>query len=153
MNSPYSDPEDAPTPDDSSPTPSGGRPPKVIYFSASELYNINDRVTDGNTFVRDINLLNSAARRPSLALFGEPQFPSVIDKAAALLHSLAYHHLFADGNKRTAHAVVSQFLTQNGWSPTWTDAEQAAFILEVAQGKHEVEAVAVWLAAHTVKEP
>ncbi|MDX2137495.1 MAG: type II toxin-antitoxin system death-on-curing family toxin [Chloroflexota bacterium] len=121
----------------------------VRYLSASELYNINDLVTDGHTFVRDLHLLNSAARRPSISLFGEPQFPTIYDKAAALLESLAYHHLFADGNKRTALRAVVQFLTLNGYRPAWTETEQYDFILEVAQGKLGVEQIAAWLAAHT----
>ncbi len=53
----------------------------------------------------------SAAKRPALVLFGETQFPTLLDKAASVLHSLAYHHLFADGNKRTArlarHALLA----------------------------------------------
>jgi death on curing protein len=114
----------------------------VRYLSASEIYNINDAITEGHTFVRDINLLNSAARRPSLYLFGEPQFPTLVDKAAALLESLAYHHLFADGNKRTAAHALAQFLSLNGHRLTWDDATQYALILEIAQGKYDVAQIA-----------
>lgn len=117
----------------------------IYYLSASELYNINSEVTDGLTFVRDLNLLNSAARRPMLALFGEPQFPALVDKAAALMHSLAYHHLFADGNKRTARRAVDLFLQANRHRLNWDDATAQAYILEVAQGKHDAEAVALFL--------
>jgi death-on-curing protein len=120
----------------------------VRYLSASEIYHINDLVTDGHTFVRDLHLLNSAARRPSIALFGEAQFPTIYDKAAALLESLAYHHLFADGNKRTALRAVVQFLALNSYRPTWTEAEQYEFILEVAQGNRDVQQIAAWLARH-----
>lgn len=119
----------------------------VRYLSASDLYNINDGVTEGHTFVRDLHLLDSAARRPAIRIFGEPQFPTLIDKAAALMHSLAYHHLFADGNKRTAVLAVTQFLRMNALEPAWEADEQYAFVLEIAQGKHDVEAIAGWLAA------
>jgi death-on-curing protein len=121
----------------------------VRYLSASDLYNINDAITEGHTFVRDLHLLNSAARRPSIALFGEAQFPTLLDKAAALLHSLAYHHLFADGNKRTALRAVTQFLEMNGVQPTWSAQAQHDFLLEIAQGLHEIPAIAEWLAQHT----
>ena len=120
----------------------------VDYLSASDIYNINDTITDGHTFVRDLHLLDSAVRRPSISLFGEAQFPTLIDKAAALLHSLAYHHLFADANKRTAVMAVAQFLERNGLQVAWEEAEQRAFILEIAQGKHDVAAVAEWLGRH-----
>lgn len=118
------------------------------YLSASDIYNINDAITEGHTFVRDINLLNSAVRRPSLYLFGEPQFPTLVDKAAALLESLAYHHLFADGNKRTAAHALAQFLEINGYHLTWDEATKYALILEVAQGKHDVAQIAERLREH-----
>jgi death-on-curing protein len=124
----------------------------VRYLSASEIYNINDAITEGHTFVRDINLLNSAARRPSLYLFGEPQFPTMVDKAAALLESLAYHHLFADGNKRTAAHALAQFLTLNGHRLTWDDATQYALILEIAQGKYDVAQIAERLREHVAAQ-
>jgi death-on-curing protein len=119
----------------------------VRYLTASDLYAINDRVT-GAAFVRDLHLLNSAALRPTLVLFGQPQFPTLIDKAACYLHSLAYHHLFADGNKRTAAEAVALFLKRNGHEVTWDAFTAQAFILEVAQGVLDVERVAVGLAAH-----
>jgi death on curing protein len=119
---------------------------RVQYLSAAELFEINDEVTQGEGIVRDIHLLNSAARRPAIRLFGEEQFPTVIDKAAALLHSLAYHHLFIDGNKRTAMIAVTRFLDRNGYRVVWDAAAQQDFMLEVAQGQHEPPAIAEWLA-------
>ncbi len=115
---------------------------KIRTLSASDLYNLNSEITDGLTFVRDLHLLDSAARRPMLTLFGEEQFPTLIDKAASLLHSLAYHHLFADGNKRTALRATTLFLRINGCQLTWDQATEYALILEVAQGKYDVAQVA-----------
>lgn len=120
----------------------------IRYLTVEDLYNINFTVTGGDTFVRDIHLLESAVNRPALVLFGQPQFPTLLDKAAALLHSLAYHHLFADGNKRTAVFAVKDFLQLNGYTPTWDDTDAEQFVLEVAQHQHEVEQIAIWLDAH-----
>jgi death-on-curing protein len=117
----------------------------IRYLAASELYQINDEVTGGNALVRDIHLLNSAAVRPTIMLFGEEQFPTIIDKAASLLHSLTYHHLFADGNKRTALRAVTMFLDVNGYQLTWDDKTEYDFILEIAQGKYDVAEVAAQL--------
>ena len=114
----------------------------IRYLTASDLYNLNDEVTEGHTFVRDLHLLDSAARRPALTLFGEEQFPTLVDKAASLLHSVAYHHLFADGNKRTALRAVTLFLRVNGYQLTWDAATQYAFILEIAQGRYDVAQIA-----------
>ncbi len=118
----------------------------VVYLTASDIYNINDTITEGHTFVRDVHLLNSAVQRPKLVLFGEAQFPTLVDKAASLLHSLAYHHLFADANKRTAMYALIMFLEKNGYQLEWDAAGQYLFILEIAQGKHDVPAIATWLA-------
>ena len=102
--------------------------------------------------VRDRHLLHRAAARPMLVLFGEEVFPTLLDKAAALLHALAAHHLFYDGNKRTATAAAARFLEMNGWRPTWDDDSIYAFVLDVAQNKLDVPAIAAWLAAHTAEE-
>ncbi|MFF3393175.1 type II toxin-antitoxin system death-on-curing family toxin [Streptomyces sp. NPDC002669] len=64
--------------------------------------------------VRDAGLLESAAHRPSAAMFGEEAYPDLIDKAAALLQSLAINHPFFDGNKRTAWLSCVTFLAMNG---------------------------------------
>ena len=76
-------------------------------------------------------------------------FPTLLDKAAALLHSLAAHHLFFDGNKRTATAATERFLAQNGLRPTWDEPTIYAFVLSVAQNQVEIPQIAAWLAAHT----
>jgi death-on-curing protein len=120
----------------------------IRYLAASDLYNINDEVTGGHAFVRDIHLLNSAAARPTITLFGEEQFPTIADKAASLLHALTYHHLFADGNKRTALRGVTLFLEVNGYQLTWDDKTQYDFILEIAQGRYDVSEVAAQLEAY-----
>lgn len=124
----------------------------VRILSASDLYNINDEVMGGDTLVRDANLLYSAARRPFLIFFGEPQFPTIIDKAAALMHSLAYHHLFMDGNKRTALKAVTRFLAMNGYEVTWNSKVEYDYILEVAQGLHDVPEITEWLKQYVRKQ-
>lgn len=115
-------------------------------ITAHELMRLNEAVT-GDCQVRDIHLLNSAVRRPYIVLFGEPQFPTPLDKAAALLHSVAYHHLFVDGNKRTAVRAAQASLRRSGLDWDYDPQRDAAFVLEVAQGRHDVEAVSAWLAA------
>ncbi len=124
----------------------------IHYVSISDLYNINHAVTGGDTFVRDIHLLESAVNRPKTILFGQEQFPTVLEKAAALLHSLAYHHLFADGNKRTAHIALIYFIEENHCHLTWDDDTAYQFILHVAQGELTVEAVADALRPYVVCE-
>lgn len=123
----------------------------VVYLTVNDLYNINEQVVKGIPFVRDYYLLQSAARRPRIRIFGQPQFPTLLDKAAALLHSLAYRHLFTDGNKRTAARAVRLFLEHNGIQPTWDEVDLADFLLKVAQENTDTDAIAVWLATHTTE--
>lgn len=141
MNLPSDDSED------------GERTPRsVMYLTANDLYTINEEVTQQLPIVRDRHLLLSAERRPRIMLFGEEQFPRIYDKAAALLQSLAYHHLFVDGNKRTAIRALEMFLKANGLHPTWQAREEYDFVLRVAQGFVDVPEIAAWIEEHTQEE-
>ena len=64
--------------------------------------------------IADEGMLQSAVARPTASVFGEDAYPTLEDKAAALLHSLARNHAFVDGNKRTAWAAAWAFLRLNG---------------------------------------
>ncbi|MGQ9909738.1 MAG: type II toxin-antitoxin system death-on-curing family toxin [Candidatus Flexifilum sp.] len=126
----------------------------IRYLDRGDLINLNDSVT-GDVMIRDLHLLDSAVARPRLCLFGQPQFPTLADKAAALLHSLAYHHLFVDGNKRTAILAVRLFAARNGLRFVYDAADPAdfTFVLEIAQGRHDPEAIAAWLSDRLVPGP
>ena len=117
----------------------------VVYLGVDDLYNINFTITGGDTFVRDLHLLQSAVKRPAMVVFGQEQFPTLLDKAAALMHSLAAHHLFADGNKRTAMRATRIFLERNGCTVTWEPDAVEAYLLEAVQRRDSVQTVAAWL--------
>jgi death-on-curing protein len=121
----------------------------IHYLTPAEIYAIAEDALGRKPDVRDRHLLRSAAARPALHAFGEEAYPELLDKAAALLHSLAAHHLFFDGNKRTATQATIVFLQRNGLQPAWSAQEVYDFVLEIAQSKHDVSAIATWLAAHT----
>src|SRR5512144_1567864 len=93
------------------------------YLTPAELYVAAAQSLGRKPDVRDRHLLRSAAARPMLRAFGEEAYPTLLDKAAALMHSLAAHHLFYDGNKRAATRVTTVFLQRNGLQPTWNDAQ------------------------------
>ena len=84
------------------------------YLTAEEIVAIGRRIVDGNLNVRDVGLVASAAARPSTVAFGMDPYPTLIEKAAALLHSLTTSHPFTDGNKRVAFAATDVFLKLNG---------------------------------------
>ncbi|MEU7294258.1 type II toxin-antitoxin system death-on-curing family toxin [Streptomyces exfoliatus] len=86
-----------------------------VYLSAEDVLVVAEHaVDDQNVVVRDAGLLESAVHRPSAAMFGEEAYPDLLDKAAALLQSLAINHPFLDGNKRTAWLSCVTFLAMNG---------------------------------------
>ncbi|MBH5336725.1 type II toxin-antitoxin system death-on-curing family toxin [Streptomyces pactum] len=70
--------------------------------------------SDMEVVVRDAGLLESAVHRPAAAMFGQEAYSDLLDKAAALLQSLAINHPFFDGNKRTAWISCVSFLAMNG---------------------------------------
>jgi death on curing protein len=72
--------------------------------------------------------------RPKTKLFGEEQFPSIIiEKACCYYHSIATGHIFHNGNKRTALAVLVTFLDLNGYEFTMTNKEAEDFTVYLAE--------------------
>jgi death-on-curing protein len=124
-------------------------PDTIHYLTPSEIYAAAEDALGRKPDVRDRYLLRSAAARPMLHAFGQDAYPTLLDKAASLMHALAAHHLFFDGNKRTATRATVLFLERNGLRPTWDAEGVYQFVLEIAQNRHDVPAVADWLAAHT----
>ena len=85
----------------------------MIYLDLDDLLHTAER-TLGTFAVRDVGLLASAAARPQLSAFGQDAYPSLHEKAAALLHAAARNHALVDGNKRLALAATLAFLGVNG---------------------------------------
>ncbi|MEU4841185.1 type II toxin-antitoxin system death-on-curing family toxin [Nocardia testacea] len=86
---------------------------EIYYLTTADLRAIAGDVA-GEYIVRDPGLLESAAARPRATVFGADAYPSLWDKAAALLHSIAKNHPLIDGNKPLAIAAGAIFLARNG---------------------------------------
>ena len=116
----------------------------MIYLDLDDLLHVAAR-TLGEVQVRDIGLLGSALSRPRSTAFGEDAYPSIHQKAAALLHSLARHHALIDGNKRLALATVIAFYGLNGRRVTLTNGQAYDLIMKVAAAVldkvEEIEAI------------
>lgn len=121
------------------------------YVTLSELIYINGTVlgrqdiSSGKQQIRDIALLEAAVARPAASAFGEDAYPTLRDKAAALLHSVARNHPFTDGNKRTGAVGIVFMLRVNGQAVVWDQADALAMILRVAEGKRKLDELAAWL--------
>lgn len=124
------------------------------YVTLSELIYINGTVLDnekiatGQQKVRDIVMLEAAEARPAASAFGQDAYPTLEEKAAALLHSIARNHPFTDGNKRTATVAALFMMLVNGARMIWDETEALDIIVRVAENQTDVPALANWLAKH-----
>jgi death-on-curing protein len=107
----------------------------VIFLDVEDLLHIAERATGTSVEVRDIGLLESAAARPRSSAFGPDAYPTVHDKAAALLHSIVRNHALVDGNKRLGLAAVIAFYGLNGRRLTISNDEAYDFVIAVAAGQ------------------
>jgi death on curing protein len=121
----------------------------IYYLTPAEIHAVAETAIGHPMLARERQLILAAAARPALIHFGTEAYPTLMEKAAALLHSIAAHHPFWDGNKRAATLVTLYFLEKNGYTVTWSDAEVYDFMLEVAQNQHDISAIAAWLSSHT----
>lgn len=103
----------------------------------------------GDFVVRDPGLLSSALARPATVVFGVEAYPSLWEKAAALLHSLTCNHPLFDGNKRLGLAGAVVFLARNGADVSALDEDAAHdLMIAVASGAlDDVPKIAATLAA------
>lgn len=91
--------------------------------------------------VKDHGLLESAVHRPQQSAFGEDAYPSLFDKAAALLESLVKNRCFHNGNKRTAYLVTKSFLLLNGYYQPVERKYAVEFIVDIAKDVHSLETI------------
>ncbi|MEW2707350.1 Fic family protein [Streptomyces koyangensis] len=87
---------------------------EVRYVQLDEILAIAAKINGTGHSVRDLGLLVSAVERPRTNVFGAELYPTLHEKAAALLHAVARNHALIDGNKRTAWLAMRFFLRVNG---------------------------------------
>ncbi|WP_102193500.1 type II toxin-antitoxin system death-on-curing family toxin [Microbacterium aurantiacum] len=98
--------------------------------------------------VRDRGLLFSALARPSASMFGVDAYPTLEEKAAALISSLGQNHPLFDGNKRLSLYLTFAFIRLNGFELTFTNEEAFDLVLGVAQSRLELEEIAEVIRVH-----
>lgn len=123
----------------------------MIYLTLDDVLHVAERAI-GDVAIRDPGLLAAAVERPRASAFGEDAYPTLLLKAAALLHSLARDHALLDGNKRLALAGTIAFLGMNGRRLTLTNDEAYDLVIEVAEGAlTEVEQIAARLKTRSIR--
>lgn len=110
------------------------------FLTLEEALRVAEVATGAPALVRDLGLIESALARPQTSLFGDDAYPTLDEKAAALLQSLVLNHGLVDGNKRLAFACTSVFLTING-EPLELDDEHEAYDLVIAVATSDLSTI------------
>ncbi len=114
--------------------------PEQVLFLHSRLI----AETGGAHGVRDLGMLLSAIGRPQTTFDHHELYPDLFTKAAALMDSLVRNHPFVDGNKRTAIAAASIFLSINHYQLVVENEEMVRFTLACAQSQVSLVEMTLW---------
>ncbi len=113
------------------------------YLSLEDALAVAEEISGGvRPELRDLGLLDAAVHRPQASMFGEDAYPSLVEKAAALMHSIVCNHALVDGNKRLGLSATLVFLRLNGADPQPDDEDAYALTMAVAEGKLDVPEIA-----------
>jgi len=88
--------------------------------------------------VRDVGLLDSALNRPRSSAFGEDAYPTIILKAAALLHSMARNRALVAGNKRLAWLCTVVFCDLNDMTLHISDDDALQLVWDIASSEMDL---------------
>lgn len=104
--------------------------------------------TGEQSVLRDPEGLDAAVERPWSGFGDIEHFPTLYDKAAALLHAIASRQVFENGNKRTAWAAAVAFLDVNGIDIGKVETVQSDMFVRAAALDHSLEIadIAEWFA-------
>jgi len=97
--------------------------------------------------VFDRSLVESALARPRQAAAYENA--DLIRQAATLCYGLIKNHPWLGGNKRTATAIVNEFLKRNGRKLAAATSEIVGLVLAVEGEQWGVDEIETWLRNHT----
>lgn len=126
---------------------------EVIYLDLDDLMAAAEPALGRRPEVRDYGLLESALARPQASVFGEDAYPSIHQKAAALLHSLVTNHALVDGNKRLGTFAMLLFYAMNDYGVTASDDELFDLVIAIADQRiAEVDKIADMLGLWTVHQ-
>ena len=118
--------------------------PVTCYLSLEDLLTLAGDLRVGP--VRDLGLLDAAAHRPQVELYGAQAYPDLDTKAAVLLESIVRNHALVDGNKRLGWLATVVFYGLNDATLDAPDDDAYELVMAIAAANPTVEAVAGALA-------
>ena len=105
----------------------------------------------GSIGIRDLNALNAAIQRPYSTFDGKDLYPTIYDKAAALVESLVRNHAFIDGNKRIGYVMLRFFLIESGYDLSASQTDKYNFIIEISKGNLDFDSIKKWIVQNAQK--
>ena len=124
------------------------------YFTLEEVLLVHFNIIEdfgGVHGVRDEGRLNSAVNASAQEIFGEEQYKTPFEKAAAYARNIIGGHPFVDGNKRTGVTLAVIFLNRQGWKFTAIPKELEDFAVKIAVEHLDIPDIATWLDKLTVR--
>ena len=117
------------------------------YLDLDDLLAAADAAVGSRADVRDVGLLQAAVARPQATAFGEEAYPTLDEKAAALLQSIVAGHPLVDGNKRLGWIAIRLFYRLNDADVRPTPDEAFDLVVSLASGdRRDVTEIAGTLA-------
>lgn len=105
----------------------------------------------GTKGIRDIGLLESALARPFATFDNTDLYSNVVEKASAILESIAINHPFVDGNKRIAYTLMRLFLLENGLDIIASQGEKYDLVISVSKGEVRFDEIKSWIESRLKK--
>ena len=114
----------------------------VEFLDLDDVLGLASRLLGDPPPVRDVGLLAAAVARPQTIVGERDAYPSLCEKAAALLQSIVGNHALVDGNKRLGWVATAVFLQINGVDVTRI-ANDDVYGLTMAVAASELDLAAI----------
>jgi death-on-curing protein len=107
------------------------------FLTIEDALEVAQLVTGEPARVRDFTDLTNALARPRETEDGQEKYPSIWEKAAALMEALGHSYALVDGNKRLTWNATWLFLAINGYPLSDPLDEEAAhqFMYDLVRGR------------------
>lgn len=122
----------------------------ISFQEVIEIHNKAIELFGGKNNIRDTTLLESALNRPFATFDDIDLYPTIIEKSAAVTESIIKNHPFHDGNKRIGYIILRSILRKNNIDIAANENEKYDFIISIAEGKLDYDAIVEWLNKHTI---
>lgn len=106
-----------------------------------KIHNIIIEKFGGLRGVRDKNALDSAINRPYATFDNKELYPTIVEKASAIIESVIINHPFIDGNKRMGYILMRLMLIENSKDIEATQEEKYKFVIGISTGKLKIPGI------------